>query len=328
MKRRESKSLEIKENLNLSQDAKALYARTMAGFANHEGGYILFGVRNSPHELIGMSNNNFENLDPAQFQQFLSNHFAPAIDWVHHQHVVGELRFGLIYVFPARVKPIVCQRQGRGDLRDGDIYYRYQGETKRIASAELHQLIQDTVDTEKRSWQEFLKTAATITPATSVVLDTLTGKGATDGRRFIVDERLIEKLKFIQEGRFADDGELALRVIGDVDVARPEAIVVEHEVARDQAIDYPFLTRDVVRVVNEAVGAGTLTTNDVSAVLKRNLNVLARTDWFYRNPVLNSSPQYSRAYIDWIIDQIRRDAEFLSAQRQIWREALAAQRHG
>ncbi|GIK33383.1 MAG: ATP-binding protein [Armatimonadetes bacterium] len=320
LKRRESKTLEIKENFNLSNDAKGMYGRSMAAFANREGGYILFGVKDKPHELVGMTNDTFENMDPTQLQQFLAGQLAPGVDWVHCLHQIGNRKFGLIYTSPARCKPVVAIKQGPKDIRDGDIYFRYQGETKRIGSAELHQLIQDRVEIERRGWHAFLKEAATITPATSVVLDTLSGKGATDGRRFVVDEKLLEKIRFIQEGKFTEAGEPTLRVLGDVEVARPEAIIVEHEVAHDQARDFPFLTRDIVARVNERFGAGTITLNDIASVIKKNHDVPTRADWHYRNPVLNSSPQYSQGFLDWLCSQIETIEGFMATERATWRE--------
>lgn len=323
MKRRESSTLEIKENFNLSNDSKALYGKTMAGFANNEGGYILFGVKDQPHEMVGMSNHNFAQLDPKQLQQFLSEYFAPAIDWRHYHHQLEERHFGLIYVYPARSKPVVCIKHGHKDLRDGDIYFRYQGETRRVKSAELHQIIADRVAIERLSWQAFLRDCATINPASRIVIDTTNGEGSSGGRRFMISEALLEKINFIQEGRFSEEGDRVLRVVGDVDVVRPEAMVVETGIPQDISPDYPFPTNKLVSYVNKVLGQSLLTASDVATVLKRIHDVENRPDWYYRNKVMHSAPQYSQAYADWIVDQIRSNAAFLATQRQIERDIRA-----
>jgi len=72
-KRRESTWLELKENFSRSHNAKIEYGRTMAAFANRDGGYILFGIQNSPHLMVGMTNNHFEQLDPRTLSQFMAN---------------------------------------------------------------------------------------------------------------------------------------------------------------------------------------------------------------------------------------------------------------
>lgn len=57
---RESARVEFKESFNKGNTAK--YANTMAAFANNNGGYIIFGVKDAPRFVIGLKSNNFENL--------------------------------------------------------------------------------------------------------------------------------------------------------------------------------------------------------------------------------------------------------------------------
>jgi len=52
LKSRESGWLEFKESFNWN--AKSKYAKSIAAFANRKGGYLVYGVRNSPRELIGL----------------------------------------------------------------------------------------------------------------------------------------------------------------------------------------------------------------------------------------------------------------------------------
>ena len=108
LKTRESKTLELKANFNLSDDAKVDYARTMAAFSDREGGYLMFGIRNRPHEKDGMQKKKLDDFDPRVLSQFLQNHFSPNIDWEHLVHEVDSRRFGFIYVWPAKRMPVVC----------------------------------------------------------------------------------------------------------------------------------------------------------------------------------------------------------------------------
>jgi len=57
---RESGWLEFKESFNWMSKDK--YAKSMAAFANHKGGYIIFGVKNQPRELVGLQSNNYNGL--------------------------------------------------------------------------------------------------------------------------------------------------------------------------------------------------------------------------------------------------------------------------
>ena len=55
---RESSTLEFKESFNASALYK--YAKTMAAFANKDGGYIIFGVKDKPRTVVGLNNDTFE----------------------------------------------------------------------------------------------------------------------------------------------------------------------------------------------------------------------------------------------------------------------------
>lgn len=50
---REGQELEFKEQFNLA--ALADYFKDFAAFANNRGGYLIFGVKDKPRVLIGMS---------------------------------------------------------------------------------------------------------------------------------------------------------------------------------------------------------------------------------------------------------------------------------
>jgi predicted HTH transcriptional regulator len=52
LKTRESTRVEFKQSFNFGSMPE--YARTMIAFSNTEGGFIVFGVRNQPHEIIGV----------------------------------------------------------------------------------------------------------------------------------------------------------------------------------------------------------------------------------------------------------------------------------
>ena len=62
---REGQELEFKEQFNLG--GLADYFRDFAAFANNRGGYLIFGVKNSPRLLTGLrrfSLEQFEKIDP------------------------------------------------------------------------------------------------------------------------------------------------------------------------------------------------------------------------------------------------------------------------
>ena len=70
---RESGTIEFKQSFDWANKAK--YSKTMAAFANNRGGYIIFGVTNSPRLLAGISGAGFENHDEATISAYLNGIF-------------------------------------------------------------------------------------------------------------------------------------------------------------------------------------------------------------------------------------------------------------
>ena len=128
---RENSRLEFKESFNLGSADE--YAKTAAAFANTQGGYIVFGVRDSPRQVIGLKSANFETFDTARLTNALNERFAPEIHWESYVHSECGHKIGLIFFSEATQKPAVCTRTG-GCLQQGAIYYRYG---RRFSGGEL-----------------------------------------------------------------------------------------------------------------------------------------------------------------------------------------------
>ncbi len=135
----ESTTFEFKENFNWGNRNK--YARIMASFANATGGYIVFGV-NDAKMILGLSNQNFEEKDPAQITEYLNSLFTPKLEWSKIVCTLDVKVIGLLYVEESKDKPIIaCANDG--EVKESDIYYRYSGETRRIKQGELKSIIED-----------------------------------------------------------------------------------------------------------------------------------------------------------------------------------------
>lgn len=208
-------SVEFKESFNKAGIPE--YGRTMAGFANARGGYMVFGVRNEPREIVGLNSDQFFTLDPAITTNNLNEYFEPALAWKHHDIEVGGKRVGLIYVAEANRKPAICRKHKDRDLREGAIYYRYQGRTQEIRPAELRQIMDAERQKVHDQWLETLSKIATVGLSQVGILDLNTGEVSGAKGSFFIDEELLPKLRFIQEGRFVETGgEPALRLMGDL----------------------------------------------------------------------------------------------------------------
>ena len=179
--RRESVTLEFKEAFNFG--SMAMYFRTIASFANRNGGYIIFGIKDRPREPIGLkekSLDSFENLKIEEFTNNLNEYFSPEITWEHCTYEFDGKNFGIIYVHELENKPAICKKnyenkEDKYSLKDGDIYYRYAGRSQKIRHSELIEIIDNKRKKEEKMWLEYLIKSAKIGVENIGLLDLKTG---------------------------------------------------------------------------------------------------------------------------------------------------------
>ena len=143
----ENYDLEFKSTFD-NDDLKKLY-RHFAGFANSGGGYIIFGIKDKPIELIGMSDSEIEQfryVDHANISNALQDLFSRRIDYNLEVFAVESgKKVGILYIHPAKTRPIVALNNGV-QFSNGEICYRYDGKTSKIRYVELEDIIQERAD--------------------------------------------------------------------------------------------------------------------------------------------------------------------------------------
>jgi hypothetical protein len=213
---RESNQIEFKRTFHF--EAFDTHARTFAAFANCDGGYLLFGVDDKTREVVGLNNDKFDRLDPRAPTEFLNSIFAPEIRWASNVYEVQGKKIGLIYVWPATQKPVMATRNGR-NVRDGEIFYRYNGLTETIKYAELRNILDEQRRREQELWLKHLKRLATIGLDNAGILNLMDGSVTGRSGTFVIDASLLPKLQFIREGDFQEkDGAPTIRIIGDAEI--------------------------------------------------------------------------------------------------------------
>jgi hypothetical protein len=222
--RRESSTLELKESFNWGSRAK--YAKTIAAFANARGGYIVFGVKDSPHKLVGLKSKNFESLDDADITQYLNEHFDHELRIERRIFEASGIEFGVVYVYESARKPVICTKNAGDELREGDIYYRYRATSRRIRHSELRLLIDEEAQRLHDRLLETVMRVGKIGVGNAAILDTKAGVLHAPDGMVIVDQSILDQVDFIREGQFDErDGDPTLRVVSDAIGAQ----VVTHE---------------------------------------------------------------------------------------------------
>ncbi len=236
--RRESTALDFKENFNFN--ALAEYGKFGTSFANRKGGYLVFGIKDKPHLLLGMQNEQFENVDAEKITTRFNEYFSPSLEWDLYVHELDGKKFGLIYFFESLNKPIISLKtNNKGHFSEGDIYYRYSGQSRKIRYSELNEIIENKIKKEKEDWLDFLKNAMQFKPDSALLLDLNSGTINSNDHSILIDEKILEKLKFIKEGDFSEKkGAPTLKLIGAIseNVQTHEAKIVEKKVPKPFAI--------------------------------------------------------------------------------------------
>lgn len=222
---RENSHLEYKQTFNWGSRAK--YAKTMAAYSNSEGGFIVFGVKDSPRELTGVNIDRFDTLDAAKVSSYLNGVLSPEIQWSAFRVEVAGVELGVLAISPCVTRPVVCVKTDGEDLREADIYYRYRGKSERIRYPELQQILNERQERERDAWLKHLAQVARIGVENVGVLDLAEGELSGPGGRLLIGSDLLEKVQFIREGHFTERDEIGsptLRLIGDVQEVAPGAL--------------------------------------------------------------------------------------------------------
>ena len=251
LKSRESNTVEFKEAFNKNSTAK--YAKTMAAYANNRGGYIIFGVKDNPREVVGLKNNNFENLSQEDFTSAINSLLSPSLEWDCGTFAISdEKRIGWLYTAEAEYKPIIAQNSNNGEkIVSGDVFFRYRARTEKIKHAEMSRIIEERATKERESLMKLFEIIRKSETANLGIVNYNNGKITTPyGVDVAFDRKLVsqvlKKAKFIKEGSFNETtGIPVIRVTGNIDLA--EEIPVP-ELDPDKG--YPYIQKDLSEKLN------------------------------------------------------------------------------
>jgi predicted HTH transcriptional regulator len=122
---RESKNIEYKESFNHAGWDE--YLKNFAAFANNDGGYIVFGVKDGPKLPVGLNERSaqmFDDIDEEFISGEINKLFSPTIEWEKQLVEAHNNYFGIIYVYKSKIRPVIA-KQDEGVIKNGEIYYRY-----------------------------------------------------------------------------------------------------------------------------------------------------------------------------------------------------------
>jgi hypothetical protein len=238
---KESSQVEFKQSF--SKNTKS-YVKSVCAFANNKGGYIVFGVGDSPRSPIGLGKKYdiFNNYDSKDFATTIQNCLSINIDfelYSFEQTINTEKKvFGVLKISESSQKPVICKISDHdAKLREGAIYFRYNSKSEEIKAQDLVNLIQLEKDKEKEKFLDTIQKIAEIGVG-KVGVFSYDGEIFAGERKVIIDEKIIKKLKFIKKGHFVEkDGAPALVLKGEIkDMKSAEVIGIQN----DPNVTHPF----------------------------------------------------------------------------------------
>jgi len=308
---RESSILDFKANFNLANMTD--YARTMASFANKDGGVIIFGIKDKPREIIGIERMRFDGIDSAKITETLNSYFQPEIDYeIDIKDWEGKY-FGIIYTFPSHQKPVMAIRNWGDLVKDGEIYYRYGGKTEKIKYPELRKILDENTEKRHEAWMRIFQNTLKNDPINTAVMNTVSGEIVGKGGTVVIDEALISKLKFIREGQFSEkEGAPTLKLIGDVQPI-PMAIIKKEKVVVSEDI-YKYRATAVANEVEKAIGVKFSVQLHVKAWKKYkprpNEKVVGYQNEFCEYKIAENDYRYSFAWIKLLKRKLANQTEY------------------
>lgn len=136
----ESDCHECKQDFGFKHAGKWL--RAVAALANNAGGYIVFGVTDKKitdgevdpdsYSVIGLGSLDFVNADPADFTKRIKATFDPTPKVEAAVLDLESTKVGIMYVHQHGSRPIIAQKGDGDQVKEGDIFFRYSGQSARI----------------------------------------------------------------------------------------------------------------------------------------------------------------------------------------------------
>lgn len=233
----ETDEFECKENFNLRSFGKPL--KTIAGFANHRGGYLFFGVKDKPEgfAVCGLKDDRFTDTDQNKFSQTIRSALEPTPRFRVASLSLGDMTVGVIHVEAHASKPVIAGKT-ENELIEGFIYYRYPGETRPISYSDLRSILDARDKQSRESIMPLVQRLLELGPKDAMVANLADGQLEGGRRSILIDPLSLEQIKFIREGEFDEvSGAATLRVVGDAHTVPAEILTPVRTVREEVTVD-------------------------------------------------------------------------------------------
>lgn len=262
-------------------------AKDVAAMANSGGGVIVVGV-----DTAGRPSGWDPSDVPRINARAVTDRIAPYVAGTLGLTVGQARRDGhevvVLAVEPRTGAPVVVAGPGADD---DAMYFRHGAKSEPARATDLERFVSRELRRVRREWLANIAKVTHAGPGSQVVVHP---HGAPPD------------IAVGQEFRVVDDPRAP--AVGRTDFDRT----------------HPFREVEVVRLVNESIGASSIGHYDVQCV--RRVHGIDRAERYFHRPKFGS-PQYSQAFVDWLIASYRDDADFFTKAKTADRAASTPRSH-
>lgn len=265
----ESDDRECKANFGLKHAHQ--WVKAAAALANNRGGYIFIGVADKGTQgasgedlsdiVVGMGNSDFETVDAADITNKLKSLLEPTPRVSRTTIEVGGKLVGVFHVERHPGRPVIATNGDGKHIREGDIFYRYPGQSSRIGYGDLRALLDERDAQARRDILPQVERLLELGPQRALLADLASGQLLDGEKTITIDPKLIEQINFIREGSFDEvDGAPALKLIGQVVATDGQGDISSRGAITDDTLLKNFLKQETISQPREyiryAAGAG------------------------------------------------------------------------
>jgi hypothetical protein len=288
----ESKYLDFKREFDIgSTEAWCNVIKDVIAMANSGGGIVVFGLENDGTSCV-LDHAALLAYDTADITNKISKYTNYQFSEIEVVEVARRGKTHAAFLVSATDVPIVFTKPGEYETADkkkksaftqGTIYFRHGSKSEPGNRDDLARWREREIERARRTWMTGIRKVVETGPDETVTV--------------ISSTAMSPKYGSIVKAAVTSD---------------PTAVRVAPSNAEEI---WPYRQVDVIREVNKRLGEKVLNSFDITC-LKSNLEIFKKHPEYAYKPHSMTSPQYSDAFVEWLIDQYKKNKNFFKKVRE------------
>jgi hypothetical protein len=207
-----------------------------------------------------MKDKSFENADPADFAKKIKAALDPTPRYQTATIEIDSKCVGVIYVEQHPSRPVIASCSVSDKFKEGDIYFRYTGQSVRIKYSDLRTILDARDEQARRDILPMVERLLALGPGKALITNLVDGTLEDGKHQIVIDPALVDQIKFVKEGDFTQtNGAPTLKLVGNVTAldgtSQPVTKLIRDKVGEDDIVRN-FLTQQDVHLPESYIRQG------------------------------------------------------------------------